>query len=492
MLLLHIIMRGSLKFMQGPEKKKHKKISKSPILKPAIPAKRSFKNMRELTPFLRSRVSKIAMPLVGLCLSFMILGCGSGSGGDTTTPTPASLTLEQRIGKARAEALAKGCNVVDININYSLLPGGENQYGGNIISKQGDKGGAIETVPSCITIKCGDQIHNFVFADEAEQSDNVKKANEAPAGDINAFFKTDKKTEEDVEAYIKEKIDLTSLCRFSVYPAFAGSIDDDSTETLSVAVSGKGCETPKWYFNDNSTPILEGNSLVASISNLLTGENDITIKVTNPAGTNSLYIKRNQAWVTNDTATAIKVSVTPTEVHAKTPSIAGSEVVTDIDGGTNIVREWYDNDVLKLTGATTYTGPFVAGHKIKYKATADSIVSDSTSVTVQYSPCLDAYITSCFPSKCDLPGYTDEKMPFEFDIVFVSIDSVTPYTTGAPPSGFTVTKMINRINYKGAADSGTGGYNVTLKAYSVGAKEPGQDCEVSDILNVRGPPRDPN
>jgi hypothetical protein len=324
--------------MQVSKKKKHKKISETPILKSAIPAKRIFINMRELAPFLRSHVNKIVMPLVGLCLSSMILGCGSGGGGGTTTPIPASLTLEQRIGKAQAEALAKGCTIVDININYSLLSGGVNQYGSNIIAKQGNKVGAIEKVPSNITIKCGDQIHNFVFADEAEQSDNVKKANEAPVGDINAFFKTDKKTEEDVEAYIKEKIDLTSFCRFSVYPTFAGTIDDDSTETLSVATSGKDCETPKWYINDNSAPIVEGKSLVASISNLLSGENDITIKVTNPAGTNSLYIKRNQGAATNDPATAIKVSVTPTEVHATTPSMTGSEVVTDIDE-TVIVRE---------------------------------------------------------------------------------------------------------------------------------------------------------
>jgi hypothetical protein len=159
--------------MQVSKKKKHKKISKTPILKSAIPAKRIFINMRELAPFLRSHVNKIVMPLVGLCLSSMILGCGSGGGGGTTTPIPASLTLEQRIGKAQAEALAKGCTIVDININYSLLSGGVNQYGSNIIAKQGNKVGAIEKVPSNITIKCGDQIHNFVFADEAEQSDNV-------------------------------------------------------------------------------------------------------------------------------------------------------------------------------------------------------------------------------------------------------------------------------------------------------------------------------
>jgi hypothetical protein len=473
--------------MQGPKKKKHKKISKFPILKSAIPVKQSFKNMREITPFLRSHVSKLAMPLVGLLLSSMILGCGSSGGGDDTTPTPESLTLEQRIGKAQAEALANGCKVVDININYSLLAGGENSYGGNFISKQGDKGGAIETVPSSISIKCGDQIHNFVFADEAEQSSNVKKVNEAPVGDINEFFKTDKNTEEDVEAYIKEKIDLTSLCRFSVYPACAGTIDDDTTETMSVVVSGKDCETPKWYINDDSVPVVEGNSLVASISNLLSGENDITIKVTNPAGTNFLYIKRIQGEVTNDPATAIKVSVTPTEVQATTPMMTGSEVVTDIDESV-IVREWYDNDVLMPTGAAIYEGPFVAGHIITYKATADGVISDSTNVMVQYSPCLNAYITSCFPSKCKLPGYIDENMPFEFDIVFITIDNVTPYTTGEPPSGFTITKMINRINYKGIPESGTGGYDLTLKAYSVGAKEPGQNCEFSETLNVRGNP----
>ena len=370
--------------MQVPKRKKHKKISKTPILKSAFPAKRSFKNKLELTPPLRRCLSKIAMLLVGLCLLSVIPGCGSGGGG-TTTPTPASLTLEQRIWTARAEALANGCTVVDININYSLLAGGENLYGGNVVSKQGDNAGVIETVPSNLTIKCGNQIHNFVFADEAEQSDNVKKANETPVGDINAFFKTDKNTEEDIATFVKEKIDSTALCRFSTYPAFGGTIDDDATETLSVAASGIDCETPKWYINDNSVSYSEGNSLVVSINNLLSGENGITIKVTNPAGTNSFYLKRIQGPATNDPATAIQVAVTPTEVHATTPSMTGSEIVTDIDESV-IVREWYDNDVLMLTGATAYEGPFVPGHKIKYKATADDAVSDSVEIIVIDSP----------------------------------------------------------------------------------------------------------
>ena len=346
---------------------------------------------------------KITVPIIAFCLLLIILGCGSSNSSDNNSPS--SPTVAERIAFAESEAEAKGCTVVDTNMNYSLLSGGENIYGKNYVSKQGDQTGALETVPGNITIKCGEQVHNFVFASGTDQSDMVANANAKPVGDINEFFKTDKQTQADVEAYITEKLDSTSLCRFSAYPAFTGNITS-TPETLSVTVSGKDCGTPLWYINDSSAPAASGNTLVVGSENLLSGENNITVKSTKPdlAMTNSLYLKRTLNALPNQPATAIVVSMVPnnagTDVApgaycARTPSITGSFVVTDPDGGSVVVTEWYDDGALVQSNTialasgetrgseTIYNGHprFVHNHVITFKATADGVTSDTVSST---------------------------------------------------------------------------------------------------------------
>jgi hypothetical protein len=384
--------------------KKIFKYSSLQILKFEIPPKRRFKDVHEFTPFFTDRVSKITAPLIALCLLFIILGCSSSGSGSSDNNSPSSLTVAERIAAAESDALAKGCTVVDKNTNYSLLSGGENTYGKNYVSKKGDQTGALETVPGSITIQCGEQVHNFVFASDADQSDMVVNANAKPVGDINEFFQTDKKTQADVEAYITEQLDSTSLCRFSAYPAFTGNITS-TPETLSVTVSGKDCGTPLWYINDSSTPAATGNTLVAGAENLLTGENNITVKSTKPdlAMTNSLYLKRTLNALPNQPATAISVSmipnnagtdVAPGEYCARTPSITGSFVVTDPDGGSVVVTAWYDDGTLVQsntitlasgvkTGSETITNgrstPFLHNHIITFKATADGVPSNTAS-----------------------------------------------------------------------------------------------------------------
>ena len=113
----------------------------------------------------------------------------------------------------------------------------------------------------------------------------------------------------------------------------------------------------------------------------------VTVTVTEPA---------------NQLATAITVSMTPndagTNVPAgiyctKTPSITGSYVVTDPDGGSVIVTEWRDNGVLTTThtttlpsgatsGTDTLPGPFAINHIITFKATADGVPSNTASATI--------------------------------------------------------------------------------------------------------------
>lgn len=315
-------------------------------------------------------------------------GCsGDGSSSGTDPPQDNQLTLAQRIEKAQAEALTKGCTIVDTNTNYSILPGGQNSDGTNYISEQGDKEGKLDTVPGNLTIKCNNQIFNFVFDDNTIQSDYVKDSNTNPVGDINEFFKTDIKKEADLKTFIGEKADGTSLCRFSEFPSFTGAIDDDTPEYMSAKADGKNCGNIEWYVNGSSSPAGIGNAFVAGIGKLAAGENDITLKVMNPAGTNSLYLKRTQGAAVNDPATAIDAYMTPSEIHTTTPSISClHKNVVDNDGNTRIVTAIYDNNVLQSTGAVTYSGPFVKGHKITCRKIADNNVEDSVEATVINNP----------------------------------------------------------------------------------------------------------
>jgi hypothetical protein len=97
----------------------------------------------------------------------------------------------------------------------------------------------------------------------------------------------------------------------------------------------------------------------------------------------------------NELATAVRVSMTPNTPAphvgifcTATSSITGSYTVTDPNGGSVIVMEWYDNDVLRQTttktlangetsGTDTLLRPFLYHHYIKFKVTADGVVSDS-------------------------------------------------------------------------------------------------------------------
>jgi hypothetical protein len=89
--------------------------------------------------------------------------------------------------------------------------------------------------------------------------------------------------------------------------------------------------------------------------------------------------------VVNRPATVVTASLTPNNPSGvtagvfcvKTTSLTGSEVVTDPDGGTVIVREWYVNGVLKASGTNVLYGPFNHEDTVIYKVTADGVVSDS-------------------------------------------------------------------------------------------------------------------
>jgi hypothetical protein len=105
----------------------------------------------------------------------------------------------------------------------------------------------------------------------------------------------------------------------------------------------------------------------------------------------------------NKPATAVRVEMKPNNAGTSipsgvfcsaTPSITGSVFVTDSDGGSLVVTQWYDNNNLipELTqtvtlpaGVTTYSqtiydadgNRFRTGHVITFRATADGVPSNT-------------------------------------------------------------------------------------------------------------------
>jgi hypothetical protein len=117
-----------------------------------------------------------------------------------------------------------------------------------------------------------------------------------------------------------------------------------------------------------------------------------TVTVTSTSGSTSTTVASNQP------ATAVSVSTTPNNPSTvpagvyctHTTSIVGAYTVTDPDGGTVVTIEWFDNDVLRKTdtetlasgvtsGTSILPAPFGYHHTIKFKVTADGVVSNEVS-----------------------------------------------------------------------------------------------------------------
>jgi hypothetical protein len=128
-----------------------------------------------------------------------------------------------------------------------------------------------------------------------------------------------------------------------------------------------------------------------------TTANDFTIPVTYTVTAVDTTTQDYTVTVTigdvNQPATAISVSMSPNNPSTATSSIIGSYVVTDTDGGSVIVTEWYDNGVLRqshtttlasgvTSGTDTLSGGFSLNHTITFNAIADGVPSNTVSATV--------------------------------------------------------------------------------------------------------------
>jgi hypothetical protein len=121
-----------------------------------------------------------------------------------------------------------------------------------------------------------------------------------------------------------------------------------------------------------------------------------TVTVTSTSDTTSTTLASNQP------ATAVGVSTTPNNPSTvpagvyctHTTSIVGAYTITDPDGETVVTIEWFDNDQLRKTNTETISAsgttngtsilpaPFSYHHTIKFKVTADGVVSNETSALI--------------------------------------------------------------------------------------------------------------
>lgn len=144
-------------------------------------------------------------------------------------------------------------------------------------------------------------------------------------------------------------------------------------------------------FTTTGVSVKVGETFQASGETANNFTNPVVYTVTAADTTTQDYTVNLTVPVVNRPATAVKVSMHPNNsTNSTNPnvlcvnslSVTGSEEITDPDGETVLVREWYVNGVLKASGTNVLSGPFVHSDTVIYKVTADGVVSNSVSAQV--------------------------------------------------------------------------------------------------------------
>jgi enhancing lycopene biosynthesis protein 2 len=188
---------------------------------------------------------------------------------------------------------------------------------------------------------------------------------------------------------------------------------NEAAKTIAVTMpSGTSVTALVATFTTTGASVKVGSTIQVSGTTANDFTSPVVYTVTAVDATTQYYTVTTVTEPVNKPATAIVVSMTPNNAGtnpivapgaycARTPSITGSYVVTDVDGGSVIVTEWYDTDQsgkLKLIQSNTITlpsgvtsgsetiynnssTPFLHNHIITFKATADGVPSNTASST---------------------------------------------------------------------------------------------------------------
>jgi hypothetical protein len=363
--------------MLNPETKKFKEIfnfSSLPILKSDILPERRFKDVHTFTPSFTGRVSKMIAPLIALCLLFVILGCG-GNSSDTTITTSSAKAIKtfslngvagtiNEAEKTIAVTMPAGTDVTALVATFTTT--GASVAVDEVVQESGTTDNDF-TNPVIYTVTAADASTEgyTVTVIVAGKSITTFSLN-GVAGTIDEAAKT-------IVVTMPSETDVTALV--ATFTTTGASVTVGST----VQVNGITA-------NNFTTPVVYTVTAIDAETQVYT----VTV-VTEPV---------------NKPATAITVSMTPNNAGtdpvvppgdycARTPSITGSFVVTDPDGGSVVVTEWYDNGSLVQSNTITlpsgvtsgsetiYNGHprFVHGHVISFKATADGVPSNTVKST---------------------------------------------------------------------------------------------------------------
>ncbi len=183
---------------------------------------------------------------------------------------------------------------------------------------------------------------------------------------------------------------LKAITAFSLGES-AGTINE-TDKTIAVNLpAGTDVTALIATFTTTGVSVKVGSTFQASGQTANNFNNPVVYTVAAADTTTQDYTVTVTAPVLNRPATAIAVSMKPNNsANTKNPnilcvntlSLTGSETVTDPDGETVLVRQWYVNGVLKASGTNVFTGPFIHSDTVTYKVTADGAVSNSVSAQV--------------------------------------------------------------------------------------------------------------
>ena len=364
--------------MLSPETKKFKEIFKLlnlQILKSAILPKRRFKDVHKYTPSFTDRGSQIIAPLIAFCLLSLVLGCG-GNSSDTVAPESSAKAIKTFSLNEVAGTIDEAEHTITV-----IMPSGTDVT--NLVATFTTSTGASVTVGSTPQVS-ETTPNNFtspvtytVTAADAKTQDYTVTVTVAgksiTAFSLNGVAGTINEAGKTITVTMPADTDVTALV--ATFTAPGASVKVGST----VQVSGT-------MPNNFTSPV------VYTVTAVDAETQNYTVTVVKEA--------------LNQPATAIVVSMTPNNAGtdpivppgdycARTPSITGSFVVTDPDGGSVVVTEWYDNGILKLSHTITLASGVTSGsetiyndgkplyflhsHVITFKATADGVPSNTAS-----------------------------------------------------------------------------------------------------------------
>jgi hypothetical protein len=318
-----------------------------------------------LSPERKKFKAKKISALIGLCLLFIIVGCGSNGNENNISPSTAKAIT------------AFSLNGVDGTIN------------------QTDKTIDV-TLPTGTDVTA--LVATFTTTGASVEVGSTAQISETTANDFtNPVVYTVTAIDATTQDYtVTVTVVAKSITAFSIN-GVQGAIDQ-TAKTITVTLpTGTDVTALVATFTKTGVSVKVGSKVQVSGTTANDFTNPVVYTVTGVDATTQDYTVTVTTEPVNKLATAVTLSMTPdTPGHpagtycTATRKITGDIFITDADGNTNVAWEWYDNGVLLASGSTTVVEanghvstifygakvppapePFQWHHTIMFKVTAD-------------------------------------------------------------------------------------------------------------------------